>query len=178
MLKDVEVKMRDGVTIYTDIYMPANSKETKFPTLILWSPYGKSAGSAPRYTNLFNMIGMGNSWNSGLTKFEGADPDYWCQRGYAVCNPDPRGIAHSKGNNITLMGSQEAEDCYDLIEWIAKQEWSNEKTALTGTSIWLFLNGLLLQHSHHILLVSIHTKDFQMLIVILYVMVAFQIRTL
>ena len=107
MLKDVEVKMRDGVTIYTDIYMPANSKETKFPTLILWSPYGKSAGSAPRYTNLFNMIGMGNSWNSGLTKFEGADPDYWCQRGYAVCNPDPRGIAHSKGNNITLMGSQD-----------------------------------------------------------------------
>ena len=29
---------------------------------------------------------------------------------------------------------QEAEDCYDLIEWIAQQEWSNQKTALTGTS--------------------------------------------
>lgn len=137
MLKDVAVKMRDGVTIYTDIYMPANSKETKFPTLIAWSPYGKSAGSAPRYINLFNMIGMGNNWSSGLTKFEAADPDYWCQRGYAVCNPDPRGIAHSEGD-ITLIGSQEAEDCYDLIEWIAKQEWSNEKTALTGTSYLTF----------------------------------------
>lgn len=137
MLKDVAVKMRDGVTIYTDIYMPANSKEIKFPTLIAWSPYGKSAGSAPRYINLFNMIGMGSSWSSGLTKFESADPDYWCQRGYAVCNPDPRGIAHSEGD-ITLIGSQEAEDCYNLIEWIAKQEWSNEKTALTGTSYLTF----------------------------------------
>lgn len=129
--------MRDGVTIYTDIYMPANSKETKLPTLIAWSPYGKSAGTAPRYINLFNMIGMGNAWSSGLTKFEAVDPDYWCKRGYAVCNPDPRGIAHSEGD-ITLIGSQEAEDCYDLIEWIAQQEWSNKKTALTGTSYLTF----------------------------------------
>lgn len=137
MLKDVAVKMRDGVTIYTDIYMPADSSDTKFPTLIAWSPYGKSAGSAPRYIDMFNMLGIGNAWNSGLTKFEAADPDYWCQRGYAVCNPDPRGIAHSEGD-ITMIGSQEAEDCYDLIEWIAGQEWSNEKTALTGTSYLAF----------------------------------------
>lgn len=137
MLKDVAVKMRDGVTIYTDIYMPADSSDTKFPTLIAWSPYGKSAGSAPRYIDMFNMLGIGNAWNSGLTKFEAADPDYWCQRGYAVCNPDPRGIAHSEGD-ITMIGSQEAEDCYDLIEWIAGQAWSNEKTALTGTSYLAF----------------------------------------
>lgn len=47
MLKDVAVVLRDGVTIYTDIYLPAGSIETKFPTLIAWSPYGKSAGSRP-----------------------------------------------------------------------------------------------------------------------------------
>lgn len=33
-----------------------------------------------------------------------------------------------------MLGSQEAQDGYDLIEWIASQSWSNEKTALTGTS--------------------------------------------
>lgn len=137
VLKDVGVKMRDGITIYTDIYLPVDSSAAKFPTLIAWSPYGKSAGTAPRYFNLFNMLGMGNMWSSGLTKFEGPDPDYWCTRGYAVCNPDPRGIAHSEGD-ITMIGSQEAEDCYDLIEWIATQEWSNEKTALTGTSYLTF----------------------------------------
>lgn len=47
MLKDVPVKMRDGITIYTDIYLPLT--EEKVPTLIAWSPYGKSAGTAPRY---------------------------------------------------------------------------------------------------------------------------------
>jgi len=140
MIKDVSVKMRDGISIYVDIFLPYNSdnsKILKYPTLIAWSPYGKSAGTAPRYINLFNMLGMGNSWSSGLTKFEGPDPDYWCQKGFAVCNPDPRGIAHSEGD-ITMIGSQEAKDCYDLIEWIAKQEWSNGKTALTGTSYLAF----------------------------------------
>lgn len=43
MLKNVPVKLRDGVTIYTDIYMPTT--DDKFPTLIAWSPYGKSAGT-------------------------------------------------------------------------------------------------------------------------------------
>lgn len=135
ILKDVPVKLRDGVTIYTDIYLPIT--EETVPVLIAWSPYGKSAGTAPRYKNLFNMLGMGNHWNSGLTKFEGPDPDYWCAHGYAVCNPDMRGIAHSEGN-ITMIGSQEAEDGYDLIEWLASQPWSNGKTALTGTSYLAF----------------------------------------
>ncbi|MTV81482.1 CocE/NonD family hydrolase [Secundilactobacillus folii] len=135
MLKDVPVKLRDGVTIYTDIYMPTTVGT--FPTLIAWSPYGKSAGTAPRYKNLFNMLGMGNQWNSGLTKFEAPDPNYWVAHGYAVCNPDMRGIAHSEGNT-TMIGSQEAEDGYDLIEWLAAQSWSNGKTAMTGTSYLTF----------------------------------------
>ena len=137
-LQDVGVKMRDGITIYIDIYLPPDLKpEEKVPILIAWSPYGKTAGTAPRYIGLFNMLGMGNKWSSGLTKFEGPDPDYWCAKGYAICNPDPRGIARSEGN-ITMIGSQEANDCYDLIEWLAKQEWSNGKTALTGTSYLTF----------------------------------------
>lgn len=134
-MKDIPVKMRDGITIYTDVFLPVTGLE--YPALIAWSPYGKSAGTAPRYVNLFNMLGMGNGWSSGLTKFEGPDPSYWCSKGYAVVNPDPRGIAHSEGN-ITMIGSQEASDAYDLIEWIAQQEWSNKKTALTGTSYLTF----------------------------------------
>ncbi|GAK31151.1 hydrolase [Weissella oryzae SG25] len=135
MLKDVPVMLRDGVKIYTDVYLPVSNEPV--PALIAWSPYGKSAGTAPRYKNLFNMLGIGNAWNSGLTKFEAPDPAYWTQHGYAVVNPDMRGIAHSEGNT-TMLGSQEAEDGYDLIEWIAQQNWSNGKTALTGTSYLAF----------------------------------------
>ena len=87
-LQDVGVKMRDGITIYIDIYLPPDLKpEEKVPVLIAWSPYGKTAGTAPRYLGLFNMLGMGNKWSSGLTKFEGPDPDYWCAKGYAIFNP-------------------------------------------------------------------------------------------
>src|ERR1039458_6345837 len=39
--RDVAVKMRDGVTIYTDIYRPNDA--ANIPALIAWSPYGKQA---------------------------------------------------------------------------------------------------------------------------------------
>lgn len=112
--------MRDGVTIYTDIYRPVT--EEKVPGIIAWSPYGKSSCNAPRYTNMFAMIGIPDEDLSCLQKFEGPDPAWWCARGYAVCHPDPRGIVHSEGN-VVMLGSQEAEDCYDYIEWLAEQEW-------------------------------------------------------
>ena len=37
---DVAVKLRDGVTIYTDIYRPAGV-DGPLPAIVLWSAYGK-----------------------------------------------------------------------------------------------------------------------------------------
>jgi len=133
--KDVPVTMRDGVTIYTDIFRPAGTE--KVPVIIAWSPYGKSGGTAPRTTNLFNMLGMDNSMLSGLAKFEGPDPAYWCAQGYAICNPDARGVAHSEGD-IHMIGTQEGRDGHDLIEWLAVQDWCNGKVGLSGTSYLAF----------------------------------------
>lgn len=129
--KDVAVTLRDGKTIYVDVFRPVVTE--KVPVIIAWSPYGKSGGSAPRTTNLFNMLGLNNGMLSGLAKFEGPDPAYWCAQGYAVCNPDARGIAHSEGD-INMIGTQEGRDCADLIEWLAVQEWCNSKVAMSGTS--------------------------------------------
>lgn len=133
--KDVAVTMRDGVTIYADVFRPVGSE--KVPVIIAWSPYGKSGGTAPRTTNLFNMLGMDNSMLSGLAKFEGPDPAYWCAQGYAICNPDARGIAHSEGD-IHMIGTQEGRDGHDLIEWLAAQNWCNGKVGMSGTSYLAF----------------------------------------
>lgn len=38
---DVAVKVRDGCTLYCDIYRPSNSGATKVPAIIAWSPFGK-----------------------------------------------------------------------------------------------------------------------------------------
>ena len=95
--KDVAVTLRDGVTIYVDVFRPAGTEQV--PVIVAWSPYGKSHGSSPMVLGLLGMLGLDNSARSGLEKFEGPDPAYWCAKGYAVCNPDPRGIAHSEGDS-------------------------------------------------------------------------------
>ncbi len=129
--KDVAVRLRDGVTIYTDILRPAGTD--KVPVIVAWSPYGKSRGNHPRYVQLFGLLGMDTRTVSGLMKFEGPDPAYWCAQGYAVCNPDPRGAYHSEGD-IRVWSRQEGEDYYDLIEWLGTQDWCNGKVGLTGNS--------------------------------------------
>jgi predicted acyl esterase len=129
--KDIAVTLRDGVTIYVDVLRPPGAE--KVPVIVAWSPYGKSQGTAPMVTSLFAMLGMDNGALSGLEKFEGPDPAYWCARGYAICNPDPRGIAQSEGDSA-MFGCQEGKDCHDLIEWLAVQDWCNGKVAMSGTS--------------------------------------------
>ncbi len=68
-------------------------------------------------------------------KFEGPDPAYWCHHGYAVINPDSRGVGNSEGD-IAFWGTGDGEDGYDLIEWVAAQEWCNGRVGMAGNS-WL-----------------------------------------
>ena len=82
---------------------------------------------------MFGMVGLANGIVSGLEKFEGPDPAYWCAHGYAICNPDIRGVVDSDGDSV-LWDRQEGRDCYDLIEWLAEQDWCSGKVGMSGTS--------------------------------------------
>ncbi|XVU28472.1 CocE/NonD family hydrolase [Actinoplanes sp. CA-054009] len=129
--KDVPVTLRDGVTIYVDVFRPAGTE--KVPVIVAWSPYGKGQGTSASVMGVFGLVGLDNAIVSGLEKFEGPDPAYWCARGYAICNPDVRGVAHSEGDSV-LWDRQEGRDCHDLIEWLAVQPWCTGKVAMSGTS--------------------------------------------
>ncbi|KAJ6007922.1 hypothetical protein N7540_011898 [Penicillium herquei] len=129
---DVEIVVRDGVRLYADVYRPANTTE-KVPAVLSWSFYGK------KYSAL-DMLPM-TTWHccvkpselSGLEKFEGLDPQAWCPRGYAIVSVDTRGSGHSDGQ-ICVMGTQDAEDGYDVVEAIAKMEWCTGSVGMAGNS--------------------------------------------
>src|SRR5450830_1686185 len=129
--KDVAITLRDGVTIYVDVFRPANAEPV--PVLLAWSPYGKGQGSSMSVMGVFGLVGLDNAIVSGLEKFEGPDPAYWCAKGYAICNPDSRGVVDSEGDSV-LWDRQEGRDCHDLIEWLGTQAWSNGKVGMSGTS--------------------------------------------
>jgi predicted acyl esterase len=129
--RDVAVKLRDGITIYVDVFRPAKAA-AKLPALIAWAPYGKSLPADP--VAHFNKT-VPASWVSGLTRFEGPDPAFWCNHGYAVINVDTRGAFKSQGD-IYHWGSVDAADGYEVVEWAARQNWCSGKIAMNGTS-WL-----------------------------------------
>ncbi len=112
---------------------PVEPRAAKVPVIVAWSPYGKSEGTAPSVAGIFGLVGLDNGIFSGLEKWEGPDPAYWCAHGYAVCNPDARGIADSGGDSV-VWDRQAGRDCYDLIEWLAVQDWCTGKVAMSGTS--------------------------------------------
>ncbi|OGT79285.1 MAG: hypothetical protein A3H91_05430 [Gammaproteobacteria bacterium RIFCSPLOWO2_02_FULL_61_13] len=129
--RDVAVAMRDGVKIYIDLFRSENAKG-KLPTVIAWSPYGKSAPKGG-YERFENNGGVKAEWISKYAAFETPDPLYWTRQGYAFINADARGMWNSEGD-ATFWSADEARDFYDLIEWSAAQTWSNGKVGAAGVS--------------------------------------------
>lgn len=120
---NVPVKLRDGVTIYMDIFRPVT--EDKVLSIVAWSPYGKN--------NPMDDIAKPIEPLSGLQKFEAPDPAYWVEKGYAIINPDIRGVGFSEGD-LPQWGSQDGKDGYDLVEWLAVQDWCSGKIGFAGNS--------------------------------------------
>ncbi|CAK7216890.1 hypothetical protein SEUCBS140593_003017 [Sporothrix eucalyptigena] len=132
---DVAIPTRDGTKLYCDVYRPPDSADgTKVPALLNWSPFGKKF-------NGIRSLELMTPWNlgippdrlSGLEKFEGVDPADWVPRGYAVLHVDTRGAFDSQGV-MCILGTQEAEDGYDAIEWVARQPWCSGSVGLAGNS--------------------------------------------
>jgi predicted acyl esterase len=133
--RDVPVTLRDGVTIYTDVFRPVD--DNPHPAILALSPYGKEIGSQWLDDVPFRA-GVPKKAVSGLQKFEGPDPAYWVNHGYAVINPDVRGAYNSEGV-ILFFGSDYGRDGRDIIEWTAQQSWCNGKVGMSGNS-WLAIS--------------------------------------
>ena len=131
--------MRDGITLYADIFRPIG--DVKVPAILNSTTFGKSKapkggkgpGAPAPDDNPFSVPGVPKEWTSGLESFESTDPGFFVNNSYAVINLDIRGCYMSEGKG-QYFGTQEAEDDYDVIEWLAAQDWSSGKIGMYGGS--------------------------------------------
>jgi uncharacterized protein len=102
----VWVRMRDGVRLATDLYLPPG---VPAPTIAMRTPYGKAH---PKFTEM-------------LLAFS--------QRGYVVVSQDCRGTGESEPESWDYY-VYETEDGVDCVEWIAQQPWYDGFIAGVGSS--------------------------------------------
>lgn len=145
--QDVAVMVRDGTILYADIYRPVC--EEKVPAILCWGSWGKRGkGLAfPEMDHMPNYIPNREraaedpthprvemfrfSELTGLQAWGGEDPAQWIPYHYAVVNVDPRGVYNSEGE-MHFFGTQNGRDAYDVIEWLAEQEWCNGRIGTSG----------------------------------------------
>jgi len=122
---DLFVAMRDGVTLAVDVYRPAGYGP--FPALLALSPYGKGKQSLQPVS----QPPASPLWDGGV---EAGDPRFLTANGYVHVIADCRGVNKSEGEYRGWMSKQEAEDGYDLVEWIAAQPWCDGNVGMVGIS--------------------------------------------
>ena len=103
----VKIQMRDGVTLYADVYRPV--ADGKYPVLVSRTPYGTE-----RFPSAYE------------------EPLFFARRGYVFVYQDVRGRHESEGRWEPFRN--DIEDGYDTVEWAAKQSWSNGKVGMQGHS--------------------------------------------
>ncbi|KAJ9121210.1 hypothetical protein QFC24_004885 [Naganishia onofrii] len=130
---DHKVLVRDGCRLYCDIYRPVDSDDKPVPAIICWGPFGKKYSGLTFLPHIPWKIGVPDGTLSGLERFEGPDPAVLVPRGYAIVNVDARGVGNSDGD-VVIMGTQEGEDGYDVIESIAKEPWCTGNVGMSGNS--------------------------------------------
>lgn len=130
------IPMRDGVRLYTQVYVPTQSAEP-IPILLLRTPYGIGQFTPERLAAAMPELA--------------AD-------GYIFVLQDIRGRFKSEGEFVMLRQPRdskdtkaidESTDTYDTIEWLLKNVPNhNDRVGMAGTSYgaWLTVMGMLDPH--------------------------------
>jgi len=125
--RDVMVPMRDGVKLAVDIYRP--DAPGKFPVIYANAMHNKDL-QRPEIAEALNPQPAYSSLWYGV--IEGGDTKRFVSHGYAHVIAQLRGVAKSEGNMMV-----EGEwDHYDLIEWIADQDWCDGNVGMVGISAY------------------------------------------
>ncbi|MGH3266077.1 MAG: CocE/NonD family hydrolase, partial [Trebonia sp.] len=109
------IAMRDGTTLLADVHRPDSAG--RFPALLAASPY-------PR--QMQDLGAPAGFVEAGVT-------DFWVPRGYVHVIANLRGTCGSEGT-FSFFDTQERQDVYDLVEWVAAQPWCDGNVGMIGIS--------------------------------------------
>lgn len=109
--KNIQVRMRDGVALATDVIRPA--AEGSYPTLVQRLPYNKEP-----------------SW----LRDSSVDLLKLVQHGYAIVNQDTRGTGQSEGAYRPFLDDR--QDGVDTLRWAVEQPWSDGNVGMIGISYY------------------------------------------
>ncbi len=104
-MKHVQVAMRDGARLQTEIWLPGGGR---YPVVLIRTPYATEIGRRPAFAQ--RLI----------------------DEGYGVIQQHERGRYLSEGE-MRMLGRAD-EDGWDTLDWIAAQPWSDGKVATYGCS--------------------------------------------
>ena len=134
---DVNVPTRDGTVLRINVFRKNGTAAQ--PVVLSIHPYGKDnlptrRGRKSTYSLQYRVIRQPEPVTfSTMTGWEAPDPAWWTRQGFHVVNADSRGCGHSDGTG-NLLSRQEAEDTYDLVQWIADQPWCDGNVVMLGVS--------------------------------------------
>lgn len=125
--KEVLIPMRDGVKLFTSLYIPKNKAE-KHPLLLTRTPYSCAPYGEANYSGM---------WRSPRK--------YFLQENYIIVQQDVRGRWMSEGlfvdvrpynpNKQSKSDVDESSDTYDTIDWLTKNiDNNNGNVGVYGTS--------------------------------------------
>jgi predicted acyl esterase len=115
-VEELHLTMADGVQLYVEITRPVDAG--RWPVIAEISPY---------HGTIYQRDGV------RILPEQGGLANYFPARGYAVMMVDVRGTGRS-GGCLDLMGPRDQSDAKHVIEWAAKQPWSNGRVGALGHS--------------------------------------------
>ena len=109
--ESISIPVRDGKSLAADLYRPADTG--KWPTILIQTPYDRK---------LYRLV----------FRFEISQDPLLKSPNYAFLIADWRGFYDSAP--AAVPGYDRGYDGYDLVEWIAAQDWSNGNVGTWGAS--------------------------------------------
>jgi putative CocE/NonD family hydrolase len=119
--RDVPVSVRDGATLYLDVYRP--DAPGRFPVLLAFAVHSKEIQGSEFPREFPPQPAWSSLW---VGHMEAGDTRFFVSRGYIHVVGSPRGFGKSGAGGSRLW------DSYDVIQWIAAQPWCDGQIGMVG----------------------------------------------